>query len=96
MKINLSPVRVDTELDVIKRGDCLTINGEVFDFSVIPEGAVLPASAVACEWIIGEVKRNDGELELTLILPHCATASEAARFPEPTINQKDGTVRLPK
>ena len=95
MKINLCPMRWDVELQITKSGETLEINGEVFNFSVIPEGAVLPASAVHSDFIIGEVKRVNGELELTIILPHAAEASEEARFPKPIVNPKDGVVELP-
>jgi hypothetical protein len=35
--------------------DTLTINGIAYDFSVIPDGATLPASAVGCEYITWNV-----------------------------------------
>lgn len=95
MKINLSPVRWDIELVVKKKGDKLTINGEVFDFSVIPDGAILSGDAVASDFVVGDVKRVNGELELTLVLPHGADASNAARFPVPIVNPRDGKVELP-
>ena len=96
MKINLSPQRRDDTLTVTKQGDTLTINGKEYDFSQLPDGGTLPADAVDCEYIIGSVDRVDGELELTLLLPHGANASEAARFPEPIINPADGELELPK
>ena len=48
MHITLNPQRRDDALDVSKSGDTLTINGSAYDFSVIPNGATLPASAVEC------------------------------------------------
>jgi len=96
MKINLSPQRRDDTLTVIKQGDTLTINNTTYDFSQLPDGGKLPADAVDSEYIIGSVDRVNGELELTLLLPHSADASEAARFPEPIINPADGEVELPK
>ena len=96
MKINLSPQRRDDTLTVIKQGDTLTINGTAYDFSQLPDGGTLPADAVDCEYIIGSVDRVDGELELTLLLPHGENASEAARFPQPIINPADGKLELPK
>lgn len=95
MKINLSPqVRPDA-LAVIKAGDKLIINGEAFDFTQLPEGAILPASAVDCEFIIGDVRRQDGELHLTLLLPISADAEHDACFPEPIVSQEDGPIKLP-
>ena len=96
MNIKLSPQRRDDTLAVTKQGDTLTINGTEYDFSQLPDGGTLPADAVDCEYVIGSVDRVSGELELTLLLPHGANASEAARFPEPIINPADGEVELPK
>lgn len=96
MKINLSPQRSDNTLQVIKNGDALTINGEVYDFSVVPDGATLPSSAVDCKWLASDIERVDGELNLTLHLPHGANASEAARFPQPIINPANGVLELPQ
>jgi len=96
MKISLSPQRRDDTLVVSKAGDVLTINGVEFDFSVVPDGATLPAPAVNCPFIGGPVERVGGDLQLTLILPLAADASEAARFPQPIINPADGALELPQ
>ncbi|WP_282374580.1 MULTISPECIES: hypothetical protein, partial [Pseudomonas] len=64
MIIKLSPQRRDDELIVSKRSDVLTINGERFDFRGVPEGAVLPSSAVDCDFVVGDITRIDGELTL--------------------------------
>lgn len=96
MKINLSPQRRDDTLTIIKQGDKLTINGTEYDFTELPDGATLPAEAVDSEFVIGNVERINGELEVTLILPNGANASEAARFPEPIINPADGELELPQ
>ena len=55
MLIKLSPVRADSELTVFKQGDSLTLNGLTLDFSPLPEGASLPATATGCEWVVGDV-----------------------------------------
>jgi len=96
MKISLSPQRRDDALTVVKAGDTLTINDAVYDFSVIPDGATLPAAATDCPFIAGPVERVAGDLQLTLILPLAGGASEAARFPQPLIDPTDGTVELPQ
>ena len=96
MKINLSPQRRDDTLTVTKQGDALTINGTAYDFSQLPDGGTLPADAVDSEFVIGSVDRVNGELELTLLLPHGADASEAAQFPQPVINPANGDLELPK
>ena len=96
MKINLSPQRRDDTLTITKQGDVLTINGTAYDFTDLPDGGTLPADAVDCEYVFGSVDRVDGEIELTLLLPHGPNATEAARFPEPIIDPADGEVELPK
>ena len=96
MKITLSPVRRDSQLTVGKQGDTITINGVAYDFSVIPDGATLPASAVDCEFITGNVERINGVLHLSLILPHGPNPSQAVAFPAPIINPADGVLELPQ
>jgi hypothetical protein len=95
MIIKLSPQRRDDSLIVNKQGDVLTINGESFDFSTIPEGATLPDAGIDCEWITGSVSRTDGELYIVLVFPIEADASEVARFPEPLTNPADGLLEFP-
>ena len=96
MNITLIPQRRDDSLVVSKQGDTLTINGTAFDFSVIPEGATLPASAVDCALITGNIERIAGVLHLSLILPLGLQTSQAASFPVPIINPPDGVLDLPK
>ena len=96
MRIKLNPQRRDDQITVIKSGDILTVNGEVFDFSVVPEGATLPANAISSEFFSGPVERIDGVLHLTLTLPHGANPVEAVAFPADIINPPDGEIELPK
>lgn len=95
MLIKLTPQRRDETLVVTKVGDLLSLNGVAFDFGPLPDGATLPADAINSPWIMGDVSRINGEIEITLILPHGADASEAARFPEPIQAIGDGIVELP-
>jgi hypothetical protein len=99
MNITLTPQRRDDTLTVSKQGDTLKINGQTFDFTGMPDGSTLPAEAVACEYIRcsgNKVERIDGELRLTLLLPHGADATQAALFPAPLINPPDGSLELPQ
>lgn len=96
MIIKLSPQGGLGDLEVSKRGDVLTINGERFDFRELPEGGVLPSSAVECEFVSGDVTRIDGELIITLSLPCGVDSSAAARFPADIVNPPDGNVSLPQ
>jgi len=95
MTINLSPQRRDDTLSVTKSGDVLTINGTAYDFSQVPDGGLLPQDAVECPWLASDVERVNGELVLSLLMPHGANASEARRFPAPLIDVPDGEVEFP-
>lgn len=96
MHITLSSQRRDDSLAVTKQGDTLTINGTIFDFSVIPDGATLPASAVDCDYLTGNIERIAGVLHLSLILPHGPNPSQAVAFPAPIANPPNGKLELPK
>ena len=66
--------------------------------AAVPPGAAattLPAAAVECDFLVGEISMTDGDIELTLLLPISADASEAARFPAPLNVVNDGEVVLP-
>lgn len=95
MRISFSPQRRDDVLEVTKQGDSLTINGEVFDFSVVPEGATLPSSAVPNEFVVGDITRIDGELQITLLLPHGPNPSQVMAFPSGLASVPDGKVAIP-
>lgn len=95
MHITLSPVRLDEILTATLAGDVLTLSGEAFDFALLPEGGTLPADAIDSEWIVGPVSRIDGELHLTLRLPHGPNPSHAVAFPEPIHVAEDGPIPLP-
>lgn len=96
MRISFSPQRRDDNLELEKsNGDHLRINGELFNFNPLDEGDVLPAGVVPCDWILGQVERIDGEIHLTVILPHGPNPSGAVAFPESITVTKDGPVALP-
>ena len=91
MNIKLSPQRRDDSLSVTKVGDILTINDTEYDFTPITEGATLPAEAIDCEWIVGDVSRVNEEIELTLLKPYIENTPENC-FPEPMLNAQDGVL----
>lgn len=95
MKIYLSPQRRDDTLEVVKRGDILTVNGEDFDFSPVGEGDTLPHEAISSIWFAGSVERIDGQLTLTLLLPNPWNYSQEQAFPVPLENVADGPVAFP-
>ena len=95
MLINFSPIRSDRALEINKTGETLTINGVPYNFSQLPNGATLPKEAIGCEFIVSDVNRVNGEIELTILLPHGANSSHEARFPEPINMTTNGQVVLP-
>ena len=95
MNIKLSPQRRDDSLTLHRNGDILTINSVEYDFSQLEEGDLLPRDAIENPFIISDVERVEGSITLTLLLPHGANASEAARFPQPVVNPPNGNVVLP-
>ena len=95
MHLIFTPMRHDVRLTLSRQGDVLTINGEAFDFTALPEGASLPGDAIRSDWIAGEVSRKEGRLHIPLILPHGANAPGTTRHPEPITLNDDGPVDLP-
>ncbi len=96
MIIEFSPVRMDETLELIRTGDTLIINGEPFDFSVVPAGGILPETGVQSAWICGPVQRDDaGVLHVPVVLPIGFHATESARFPHPASVDEDGPIALP-
>lgn len=95
MKLSLSPIRYDIPLVLERQGETLILNGAALDLSVIPEGATLPRAAVACDWLISDIHRVDGVLQLTLRLPHGPKAPQATLYPALITVTKDGPIALP-
>lgn len=96
MRISFSPQRRDDTLALEQTTtDRLRINGELFNFSTMEDGDVIPAGTIPCDWIRGAVEKIDGEVRLTLRLPHGPTPSQAVAFPEPITVTEDGPISLP-
>jgi hypothetical protein len=84
MKVIWSPQRSDAPAPVVSAsGDILTIDGQAMDFSQLQDGDILLAEAVDHPGVMRAVK-VDGEIEVTVILPVAADATEEERHPEPT------------
>ena len=96
MLITFHPQRSDKKQVLSKTGDALCINGETFDFADVPEGGMLPATAIKSEFIGGPVTREDGTVRVHILLPHPASAGEACRFPKKFMASKDGAIPLPE
>lgn len=97
MHITLTPMRTDDaqSLTLSLTGETLDVNGQTVDLSQIAEGEVIEADTLGCPSIIGFVRREEGDLHLTLILPHGANAPEETLFPAPLEVTVDGPVTLP-
>jgi hypothetical protein len=95
MHITFNPVRRDEALTLSKSGEVLTINGQEFDFGPLSDGSELPPGAIVSDFIAGPVRREGGDLHLSLVLPHGSNAPEAAKFPEPITADLDGPITLP-
>lgn len=95
MKIKFSPIRSDSKLEASLKGDCLILNGVSYDFTPLLDGATLPAEAIECAHIVGDVFRENGHVVITLLLPHGPNAPQETRFPVDIVTTKDGVVTLP-
>jgi len=97
MKITFSPIRSDADLTLFKTGDALTINGDVLDFSDLPDDGDYPAEAIENPVVIGGVKRVDGEVQIAVLLPYSnPNPPRAVAFPDPITVTADGVVTLPE
>lgn len=102
MIITLSPICApilpynSDPLQIEKVGRDLLINGELFEFSKLQNGDVLPNSAFDLGYIVGDVTCNEqGVVLITLTFPHGYDAPHEAKFPEPILVTEDGPVTLP-
>lgn len=98
MIIKLAPINFSDgrELSLIKSGDTLSVNGEIFDFSPMSSGDTLPVSAIASAWFYRDVERTGTDLVITLWLPNPWNASPEQRFPVDLADVPDGPVLLPQ
>lgn len=95
MIINFTPQRRDDALTLEKTsGDRLRINGELFNFNTLNDGDTIPTGSIPCEWIVGPVTRVDGEVHVTLILPHGPEPTHAQAFPSPMTVTEDGPINV--
>lgn len=95
MKITFIPQRSDKELIIIKNKDTLLINDESFDFSPLKDGEVLPYRSIDNDYITGDIKRINGTVELSIIMPHAYIPNSEIFDPISVLVEKDGIVELP-
>ena len=96
MKLLFVPKSRRAPMTLARTGDSLTIDGEAFDFSGLPDGGTLKREAIDCARIAGDVSRDAaGVLTVPLYLPHGPGAPRHTRFPDPMTLTEDGSVALP-
>lgn len=97
MIIHFSPAMSDGSITLSKNGDVLTVNGDALDFSDLPEGGEYPAEAIDNEFIVGEVKRVNGKVHITVLLPYSnPNPPRLVAFPTPLLVGQDGAIALPE
>ncbi len=97
MKIKFTPIRMDEQLTAsVIDADKIILNGEELDFSPLLDGETIEAIDVGNKWVSGTVSRTDGELYITLVVPHGHNAPHSTRFPsEDYLSVDEGTVPVP-
>lgn len=95
--ISFTPQLSDADLTLSKQGDIFIINGDELDLSNLPEGGEYPAEAIENDFVVGGVKRVDGEIHITILLPYSnPDAPRSVTFPDPITVTVDGPVELPE
>lgn len=95
MKITFSPQRSDESLELSVEGDVLSVNGAPLDFGPLAEGFELPASAVGNSFVVGMVRRVNGEIEVMVRLPHDRKPGfDVSQYP--VVHQFTGEIEVPK
>ena len=85
MHVTLSPQVRNDDLSLHVDGGRIKLNDHVLDFSQLSDGDIIPADDLECEWVVGQVCKEGGEIHVTVILPISSDALEEDRFPEPII-----------
>lgn len=97
MMIFLKPQFASGTLNISKQGDSLTINGDVLDFTDLPEGGEYPPEAIDNDFVVGGVKRVDGDVHIAVLLPYSnPNPPRAVAFPDPVTVTADGVIALPE
>lgn len=92
MHISFFAQRRTETLTVSKAGDALTINGKLFDFTNLPEGGHLPVDALDTNWILEDVTRTNGSINLTLFVPVVPDVNGLMMVPAPLVDPADGVL----
>lgn len=90
IKINLNPVRSETETKISWIAPILAVNNEPFNLSLLEDGATASGHPV-----LGDVTRVGNDYQCTVVLGHGKNAPQTTRFPEPLTIAQDGIIELP-
>lgn len=94
MKVILSPLASSHTTDVSVSGDVITVDGQSYDLSGIPEGHQVDAESPAA----GIIKRVNGEIEVTILYfyaSHLAELEQSPDIADYTFTVTDGPVPCP-
>lgn len=95
MKIELMPQVGNALFTVVKSGDTLIINDVRFDLSQVEDGDTLPHGSIDSIWFAGDITRQTGELNISLLFPIPSNYSQEQAFPNPLWSVADGLVVFP-
>lgn len=100
MRVSFSPMRTDDFLVVVKTGEAFRINGRLFDFSALPDGAHISAGAIRVDgvvspWFSKNVSRRGGQLDITFVTPNGPQPEQHIAFPEAVTDPPDGRLTIP-
>lgn len=98
MNITFSPqLRDDITLaSLSKVGDVLTVNGTMYDFSVIANGQTASEDAFTGDLVVYASRDFSGVLSVTLRLPYTdPEASASVTFPDTINDAADGVIGVP-
>lgn len=96
MIIVLLPQYNAPPLTLSRQGDVLTVNGDMLDFSDLPEGAFYPPEAITNRHIPLGARREGGRIHVSVVLPYDDPAApRSVTHPAPLDLTADGPVALP-
>ncbi|MCP4824949.1 MAG: hypothetical protein GY892_12670 [Shimia sp.] len=95
MQITFSPMRPEARLTLSCRGECLYVNGTAYDFSDLAEGDSHQPDGPESAVFAAPVRRCEGCVQVTLVLPHGPNASQETLFPDVQNTPTEGEIAVP-
>lgn len=94
MRISFNPQYRDDGLILKRQGDKITINGVTLDFSNLPDGGIGESEEIPTEFLVGPVRRVNGEIQISIIRPYTDLASVDDAFPKPIVLSDGQTIKI--